>query len=83
MDLIPVTSESDDSELSPRALRLSSTAAKLAEIQIAPVERKFVAKEIRMVGKVEYDESRIGYITAWLSGRIDRLYVDYTGITVK
>ncbi len=83
MDLIPVTSESGDDELSPRELKLSSTAAKLAGIQVAPVERRFVAKEIRIVGKVDYDESRIGYITAWLPGRIDRLYVDYTGISVK
>ena len=83
MDLIPVTSESGDDELSPRQLKLSSTAAKLAGIQVAPVERRFVAKEIRIVGKVEYDESRIGYISAWLPGRIDRLYVDYTGISVK
>ena len=36
-----------------------------------------------MTGKVAYDESRIKYITAWLPGRIDRLYVDYTGIPVR
>lgn len=83
MDLIPVTSESGDDELSPRELKLSSTAAKLAGIQVAPVERRFVAKEIRIAGKVDYDESRVGYISAWLPGRIDRLYVDYTGIPVK
>ena len=83
MDLIPVTTESPDDQASPRELKLSPAAIKLAEIQIAPVERKFVNREIRMVGKVEYDETRLGYITAWLPGRIDRLYVDYTGITVR
>ncbi|KHE92689.1 MAG: hypothetical protein SCABRO_01549 [Candidatus Scalindua brodae] len=36
-----------------------------------------------MVGKVDYDETRLGYITAWISGRLDRLYVDYTGVAVK
>ncbi|MFC1509053.1 efflux RND transporter periplasmic adaptor subunit, partial [Candidatus Omnitrophota bacterium] len=83
MDLIPVTSDSDETQTSPRELKLSASAAKLAEIMVAPVERKFVPKEIRMTGKVEYDETRIGYITAWLPGRIDRLFVDYTGITVR
>ena len=36
-----------------------------------------------MVGKVEFDETRLSHITAWVSGRLDRLYVDYTGIQVK
>ncbi|MFC1538045.1 efflux RND transporter periplasmic adaptor subunit [Candidatus Latescibacterota bacterium] len=83
MDLIPVTTESYDGTVSPRELKLSPTAVKLAEIQVAPVTRQFVTKEIRMVGKVAYDETRIGYITTWLPGRIDRLFVDYTGITVN
>ena len=83
MDLIPVLSEPDEGERSPRELKLSAAAVKLAEIQVAPVVRRFVRKEIRMVGKVAYDETLVGYITAWIPGRIDRLYVDYTGISVK
>lgn len=53
------------------------------EIETTPVERKFVTSEIRMVGKIDYDETRVKYITAWVPGRIDRLYVDFTGITVN
>ncbi len=83
MDLIPVTTESSENQLSPREIRLSPAAVKLAAIQVAPVERKFVRNEIRMVGKVVYDETRLGNITAWLPGRIDRLFVDYTGIKVN
>jgi Cu(I)/Ag(I) efflux system membrane fusion protein len=81
MDLIPVSTEEE--EVGPRELKLSPTAVKLADIQTAPVERRFVSTIIRMVGKVEYDESRRGYITARVPGRIDRMYVDYTGITVR
>lgn len=83
MDLIPVTSDTQGGETSARELSLSPRAAKLAEVEMVQVERKFVQKEIRMVGKVEYDETRLKYITAWLPGRIDRLYVDYTGIQVR
>ncbi len=36
-----------------------------------------------MVGKIEYDETRLSHITAWVSGRLDRLYVDYEGIEVR
>jgi len=83
MDLIPVSSGELGDEEGPRELRMSPKAIKLAEIEVTPVERKIVTTEVRMVGKVEYDETRLGYITAWVPGRIDRLHVDYTGVSVK
>jgi Cu(I)/Ag(I) efflux system membrane fusion protein len=64
-------------------LAVSEEAARLMEIETAPVERRFVTAEVRMVGKVEYDETRLAYITAWVPGRLDRLFVDYTGVPVK
>jgi Cu(I)/Ag(I) efflux system membrane fusion protein len=36
-----------------------------------------------MIGKIDYDETRVKHITAWVPGRIDRLYVDFTGIKVE
>ena len=81
MDLIPVN-ESNDLE-GPWALKLSDHARKLADIQTVAVERRHVAHEIRMVGKVDFDEKRISDITARAPGRIDRLYVDFTGIEVR
>ncbi len=80
MDLIPMPTES---AAGPRELVVSEEAAKLMEIETSTVERKFVEAEIRMVGKVDYDETRVKNITAWVPGRIDRLYVDFTGITVN
>jgi len=68
-----------------RELVISEEAAKLMEIQTSVVQRKFVTNEIRMVGKIDYDETRVKNITAWVPGRsrINRLFVDFTGITVK
>ncbi len=82
MDLVPVEQE-EAGEEHPRRLTMSETAKALAEIQTAPVVRKTVINTVRMVGKVEYDETRLAQITAWVPGRIDRLYVDYTGISVR
>ena len=82
MDLIPVGGGEDDS-LGPRELKLSPRAEKLAEVATAPVERRFAARTLRLVGHVEYDETRIRRISAWVPGRLDRLYVDYTGIRVE
>ena len=81
MDLIPVVTQ--DGVVGERQIAFSQEALKLMEVQTSPVERKFVEAEIRMVGKVDYDETRVKNITAWVPGRIDRLYVDFTGITVN
>jgi len=81
MDLIPVISEAGN--IGERQISFSQEAIKLMEVETTPVERKFVEAEIRMVGKVDYDETRVKNITAWVPGRIDRLYVDFTGITVS
>ncbi len=82
MELIPMP-ESMATEAAPRELAVSEAAAKLMDVQTSPVERRFVESEIRMVGKVQYDETRVKYITAWVPGRLDRLYVDFTGTTVR
>jgi Cu(I)/Ag(I) efflux system membrane fusion protein len=81
MDLIPVTTT--EGQVGARQITFSEEALKLMEIQMTTVERKFVENEIRMVGKVEYDESRVKEITAWVPGRLDRLYVDFTGTLVR
>jgi len=82
MDLIPLESGTT-AGLGPRQLRMSPAARELAHIQTTPVRRAFAEAEIRMVGRIAYDETRVAYITAWVPGRLDRLYADYTGVTVK
>ncbi len=82
MKLIPMP-ENAAAQTAPRELVVSEAAARLMDIQTAPVERRFVANEVRMVGKIQYDETRVKYITAWVPGRLDRLYVDFTGTTVR
>lgn len=80
MDLIPMTGGSAD--LGPRTLKLSEGAMQLAEIETEKVKREFVVSVVAMVGKVEFDETAVKTITAWVPGRLDRLYVDYTGVPI-
>jgi membrane fusion protein, copper/silver efflux system len=82
MDLIPLTDDGGDME-GLRRLSVSENAASLMDIAVAPVERKFVTAFVRMVGKVDYDETKLATITAWIPGRLDRLFVDYTGVPVR
>ena len=82
MKLVPVNSSGGEmTDL--RQLTVSPAARALMSIQVAPVERRYVAAVVRMVGKVDYDETRLKYITAWVAGRLDRLFVNYTGVQVK
>ena len=83
MDLTPASAGGGEEGLGPRGLRMSAGAMALAEIETAPVERRSVAREVDMVGKIAFDETRLAYITSWVSGRLDRLFVDYTGVTVR
>lgn len=83
MDLIPVAVDSGAETDQPRQVTLSPAARQLAEVAVAPVERRFVAVEIRMVGKVQFDETRLAYISPRVPGRIDRLYANFAGMPVK
>ena len=82
MDLIPLTTDSA-AGAAARELVISEEAARLMDVQTSVVQRKFITNQIRMAGKIDYDETRVKNITAWVPGRIDRLYVDFTGISVK
>jgi len=82
MDLIPVASGGGDSG-GPRELRLSPEAVALARIATAPVERRPLSRNIRLYGKIAWDETGVRNVAAWFPGRIDRLYVDFTGQEVK
>jgi Cu(I)/Ag(I) efflux system membrane fusion protein len=84
MDLIPVeTTDAGQGEGGRAVLELSDQAMKLAEIQTVPVVRGRAGAEIRLVGKLEPDETRVRDISAWVPGRIERLYVNFTGVRVK
>jgi Cu(I)/Ag(I) efflux system membrane fusion protein len=63
-------------------IALSERARRLAELATEPVARRNLTKRIRTVGKVTYDETRLKMVSAWTSGRIDRLFADFTGMVV-
>lgn len=82
MELIPMEDGSRDDE-APRTLAVSEHARRLMDIETAPVQRLYPEAVVRMVGKVDYDETKMASISAWVPGRLDRLFVDYTGVTVQ
>ena len=73
MALIPV------SHLNSEQARMKQQAG----IATEPVTYRELFKEIRTVGKLDYNEARVALITARIAGRVDRVYADFTGIQVK
>jgi Cu(I)/Ag(I) efflux system membrane fusion protein len=56
---------------------------KRAGLETEAVAYRELAKEIRTVGKLDYNERRVAFITARVDGRVDRVYADVTGTRVK
>ncbi|XCN73677.1 MAG: efflux RND transporter periplasmic adaptor subunit [Candidatus Electrothrix aestuarii] len=85
MDLIEVEKQSNEERLSLRQISLDRQERKLAEIEVQPVTRgnKESDATVQIFGRIDYDETRVSTITSWVDGRIDKLFVDYTGATVQ
>lgn len=73
MDLVPVN----------QAVQEKQRLEKAAGILTEPVTYRRLFKELRTVGRLDYNERQIAYIAARIAGRVDRVYADFTGIQVK
>ena len=81
MDLIPL--EAGIGSGTDPILEMSPSAEKLAEIMTTAVIRSEAFSKIRVTGKLDVDEAQVRNIASWMDGRIERLYVDFTGISVR
>jgi membrane fusion protein, copper/silver efflux system len=84
MDLIPVNAASDASaDTPPTEYTMSAEAKRMAEVETTPVKRQDAKVVVRMVGQVYEDETRQATLSARVAGRLDAVYIDYTGISVN
>ena len=83
MDLIPLEEDGGGAEQGPRTLSMSEASRALAEIQTTTVERRYPEAQVRIVGTLDYDETRERSLSARFPARIDDLYVNFTGIQVE
>ena len=80
MDLIPL--QNNESE-NPTAIVMSENALKLANIQTMVVGSGAVSKELRLNGKIQFDERKTVAQTTHIPGRIERLTINFTGEKVR
>ena len=84
MDLIPlVTMQSSGDDTDPNEISMTESAIKLAEIHTTIVSTGIPHKASFLQGKVQVDERNIAELTARYGGRIEKLFVNFTGQQVK
>ena len=62
---------------------LSAEAIRATGIATVPVTRQDLKHEIRAVGTIEADETKFERVAARVPGRVERLYVNFTGQQVR
>lgn len=63
-------------------ISLSPSQQVMSNISTEIVKRKNIETEINAIGKVTLDETKNAQISAWIAGRINKLYVNFTGAKV-
>ncbi|MCZ6679695.1 MAG: efflux RND transporter periplasmic adaptor subunit [Candidatus Poribacteria bacterium] len=75
MELIPVYEGA--------GLTLTEKQKALIPVRTEPIAFRKLAHEIRTVGVLDYNETRVAYASTRISGWIEDLHVDFTGINVR
>ena len=80
MDLIPLKKNSgENTSVDPSAIQLSDEAAALADVQTTRISREKPVKKVRLYGKIAPDERSLQSQTAYVGGRIEKLFIEFTG----
>src|SRR5262245_50666736 len=92
MTLEPVYADGDEGvtptvpsqpSLPPGSVRISAERQQLIGVKFATVESGGGTRVIRTVGKVSVDETRVGHVHTRIEGWIEKVFVNFTGDTVK
>lgn len=80
MTLIPLEATDASSEnIAAEEIVMNEQSYQLANIQTTVVEKASATKVIRLLGRVQPDERRLYSQVSHIPGRIERLYVNFTG----
>lgn len=79
MDLVKASAGSGGNG---RSVSIDAAARRILGIRTAPVTSENVFREVRTIGRIEYDEERVATIAAYVDGRLEELFAEYVGIEV-
>jgi Cu(I)/Ag(I) efflux system membrane fusion protein/cobalt-zinc-cadmium efflux system membrane fusion protein len=83
MDLVPVYEEEGEEKEPSSTIRIDPITMQNMGVRLGRVERKTLVKDIRTVGYVVYDETKIFTVNTKFNGWIEKLYVNFVGDAVK
>ncbi len=64
------------------SIMLGSNVINVLHVQTQPVLRGTLVKALRVAGTIDDDATRHRFVSAYIDGRIDKLFVNYTGAEV-
>ncbi len=81
MALTPVSNGSSSND--PFVLEMTPEAVALSNVQTLKISTSSFSGELNLTGKIQPNEQKVKSLTANYSGRIDNLFVNFTGQEVK
>jgi Cu(I)/Ag(I) efflux system membrane fusion protein len=82
MALAPL-SAAGGASLPPGSVMLSSNRVNAIHVQTSPARRLPLQRTLRVAGIIDDNDSRHRFLSAYVDGRIDRLFVNYVGAEVR
>lgn len=79
----PRQQESDQGTQPGTTLELTPSEITAAGVQVAEVRTAALKTDIESFGRVEQPEAQLAAVSARISGRVDKLYAQYTGESVR
>jgi Cu(I)/Ag(I) efflux system membrane fusion protein/cobalt-zinc-cadmium efflux system membrane fusion protein len=83
MDLVPVYEEEGQEKEPSSTIRIDPVTMQNMGVRLGRVRRKTLIKDIRTVGNIIYDETKIFIVNTKFSGWIEKLFVNFVGENVK
>lgn len=80
MELVEATGGGGSDGIS---VTIESSARRLVGIQTAMSKMGEVNRTIRTIGSIDFDESRLSTISAYIDGRLEKMYANYAGVKVN
>ncbi|HMJ65547.1 MAG TPA: efflux RND transporter periplasmic adaptor subunit [Candidatus Binatia bacterium] len=81
MELAPIGSI-QSSGTNQGTIMLSSNVINVINVQTESVQRRKLTRTLRMAGVIDDDATRHRFVSAYIDGRIDKLFINYTGAEV-
>lgn len=83
MELIPLNQYQSRGKIDSNAVYFSPEAMELANVATSIVSYRKPSKEVRLYGKVQADERLLQNQVAHIGGRIEKLFVNFTGESIR